>query len=136
MIKLDKYKIKAHRFIFAGMCFGILVGIIFMCKIFEINVETKKVNAVVTNTYRGGYGLGKGSSPKMNVQWIDKSGHVRSDALYNGNHLTVGDDVQVLVDAETESKIMVDRTGAIFFVERIIFNGSEYLLKKIVDNMS
>lgn len=50
-MKLDKYKIKQSKLGFFFVCMFLLMGVIFMLRIFDLFTETVEIEAVVSHTF-------------------------------------------------------------------------------------
>lgn len=122
-MRLDRGKISRDKLGFFFICLGLLCSLLFMTKIYDLNIETTEVQAVVTNTFKGS---GKNSShgPKMNVEWVDLNGEVQTEgSLRNSFGLEEGDYHTILVDAETQSRIVLTPAGSItMFVLGLLCN--------------
>ncbi len=112
-MKLDKYKISKHKLLFFFLCFGLLISVSFMTKIFDLWTESVEIQAEVVKTFRSGGKAGTGG-PKMNIEWVDLNGEVQKDgSLHNGYRLDVGDTYTIRVDAKTQSRRVLTPVGSI-----------------------
>lgn len=122
-MKLDRGKISRDKLGFFFICLGLLCGVLFMTKIFDLNIETTEVQAVVTNTFKGS-GRNSSRRPKMNVEWVDLNGEVQTEgSLWNRFGLEEGDYYTIIVDAETQSRMVLTPAGSItMFVLGLLCN--------------
>lgn len=122
-MKLSKYKIKKNKFWFIILCVVFFAGIGCITKITDLMIETSEIEAKVVHTYVS-HNVKHAShgKPKMNIEWVDRSGnqHVEGNLL-NKNHLVVGDTYTILVDAKTHSRRILSKSGNIIMICSGIF---------------
>lgn len=121
-MKLSKYKIKKRKCWFIILCILFLAGIGCITKIADCVTETQEIEARVIHTYEGHNSRYSRKAPKMNIEWLDRNGNYHTEGnLANENHLVVGDTYTILVDAKTQSRRVLSKSGSIFMVISGIF---------------
>lgn len=115
-MKLDRNKIQKNKFGLMMLCIIFCVGLLFITKITDLITEIVEMEAVVTHTYDGQYSahshLYTPTGSKMNIKWIDLNGEVHTEGnLANKEHLKVGDTCTISVDAKTQSRRVLSKSG-------------------------
>lgn len=112
---LDKKKIKKNKFLFFLLSFGVFIGIILLAQVVVMFTETTKVTAVVVNEYRTGSSVNHTPyGSKIDVEWEDEDGDIHTEGnLANEEGLSIGDEIQITVDADTQSRRILDYKGII-----------------------
>lgn len=135
-MKLDKEMIKKKKLGFFFLCLFLLVGIIFMLKIFDCLTKTTEIEAVVCHVYEtDSHRVGKiytHGGPRMVIEWVDLNGETHMDgSLYNEDYLEEGDIYPILVDAETQSKRVLNKGGSIVcFILGVFFTVGSLLIMR------
>lgn len=121
-MKLSKHKMKERKFCFILLGVIFLVGIALLTKISDIVTETREMEARVIRTYESHSGRYSHGGPKMSIEWLGRNGeHHTEGNLANMNHLVVGDTYTILVDAKTQSRRVLSKSGSIFMFITGIF---------------
>lgn len=112
---LDKKKIKEDKFCFFIISFGIIVGMILMAKVVTMFTDTTKVTAVVIDEYYGGSSVNHTPhGSRIDIEWEDVDGDIHTEGnLVNEDGLSIGDEIEITVDAETQSERILDYKGMI-----------------------
>ena len=112
---LDKEKIKKDKFTFIIISFGVFIGLILLAQVVAMFTDTTKVTAVVVDEYYGGSSANHTPhGSKIDIEWEDEDGDIHTEGnLANKDGLSIGDEIESTVDAETQSERILDYKGMI-----------------------
>ena len=109
----DREKIKKERFLFWLSVWGVSMGLILWAIVLNMFRESTTVTAEVVDEYVSGSSVNHHSyGSKINIEWTDADGDLHTEGnLANSKGLTVGDTLQIQVDADTQSQRILDGPG-------------------------
>ncbi len=122
----DREKIKKERFLFWFSVWGVSIGLVLWGSLLNMFRQSTTVTAEVVDEYESGSSVNKHPyGSKIDIEWMDEDGDIHSEGnLSNPKGLTVGDTLQIQVDAATQSERILDGPGKLFlFIAGAVFVG-------------
>lgn len=122
----DREKIKKERFLFWFSVWGVSIGLVLWGSLLNMFCQSTTVTAEVVDEYVSGSSVNKHPyGSKIDIEWMDEDGDIHSEGnLSNPKGLTVGDTLQIQVDAATQSERILDGPGKLFlFIAGAVFVG-------------
>lgn len=122
----DREKIKKERFLFWFSVCGVSMGLVLWGVLLNMFRQSTTVTAEVVDEYVSGSSVNNHPyGSKINIEWMDEDGDIHSEGnLSNPKGLTVGDTLQIQVDAATQSERILDGPGKLFlFIAGAVFVG-------------
>ena len=122
----DREKIKKERFLFWFSVWGVSMGLVLWGVLLNMFRQSTTVTAEVVDEYVSGSSVNNHPyGSKINIEWMDEDGDIHSEGnLSNPKGLTVGDTLQIQVDAATQSERILDGPGKLFlFIAGAVFVG-------------
>lgn len=89
------------------LCFCAFAGFSLIFQFFDSFRETDRIDATVYDAYYS-------SGYYYRLEWYDLNGKRCSEQIEGKNDLSVGDTLEIIVDAETHSRRMYSTAGYIF----------------------
>lgn len=109
----DRKKIKKERFLFCFSIWGVFMGLVLWGVLLNMFRQSTTVTAEVVDEYESGSSVNHHPyGSKIDIEWMDDDGDIHTEGnLSNPKGLTVGDTLQIKVDANTQSERILGGAG-------------------------